>query len=196
MGMSAEVIDARSLVPFNYEKVVASVKKTGKIIVAGDATSPRLVPERPGGNQSVRSASITWTRPLRCLGHATGSRRPHELEGAFFPQPGWFIDMIHERIQPLKGYMPGENFTDAENDQESKKRNLIMNLPKVNAHLHNPVLFQCFPRILTMRWPGPLLKRLKWLVSTIFILPKVTKSGWKVVPNVDFIRFSASSFSA
>ncbi|HPD86704.1 MAG TPA: thiamine pyrophosphate-dependent enzyme, partial [Proteiniphilum sp.] len=38
-GMSAEVIDARSLVPFNYEKVIASVKKTGKIIVAGDATA-------------------------------------------------------------------------------------------------------------------------------------------------------------
>ena len=29
-GMSAEVIDARSLVPFNYEKVIESVKKTGK----------------------------------------------------------------------------------------------------------------------------------------------------------------------
>jgi 2-oxoisovalerate dehydrogenase E1 component len=26
-GMSAEVIDARSLVPFNYEKVIESVKK-------------------------------------------------------------------------------------------------------------------------------------------------------------------------
>ncbi len=38
-GMSAEVIDARSLVPFNYEHVIASVKKTGKIIVAGDATN-------------------------------------------------------------------------------------------------------------------------------------------------------------
>ena len=38
-GISAEVIDARSLVPFNYEKVIESVKKTGKIIVAGDATA-------------------------------------------------------------------------------------------------------------------------------------------------------------
>ena len=37
--MSAEVIDARSLVPFNYEKVIESVKKTGKIIVASDATA-------------------------------------------------------------------------------------------------------------------------------------------------------------
>jgi 2-oxoisovalerate dehydrogenase E1 component len=37
-GMSAEVIDARSLVPFNYELVIESVKKTGRIIISGDAT--------------------------------------------------------------------------------------------------------------------------------------------------------------
>ncbi|MGI6124760.1 MAG: alpha-ketoacid dehydrogenase subunit alpha/beta, partial [Acetivibrionales bacterium] len=36
-GISAEVIDARSLVPFNYEKVIESVKKTGRIVVTGDA---------------------------------------------------------------------------------------------------------------------------------------------------------------
>ena len=38
-GMSVEVIDARCLVPFNYEKVVESVKKTGKCIVASDANA-------------------------------------------------------------------------------------------------------------------------------------------------------------
>ena len=32
-GVSAEVIDARSIVPFNYEKVIESVKKTGKILI-------------------------------------------------------------------------------------------------------------------------------------------------------------------
>jgi 2-oxoisovalerate dehydrogenase E1 component len=30
-GISAEIIDARSLVPFNYELVLKSVKKTGRI---------------------------------------------------------------------------------------------------------------------------------------------------------------------
>jgi 2-oxoisovalerate dehydrogenase E1 component len=28
-GVSAEIIDARSLVPFNYEPVIESIKKTG-----------------------------------------------------------------------------------------------------------------------------------------------------------------------
>ena len=37
--MSAEVIDARSLSPFNYEPVLASVKKTGRILISGDASS-------------------------------------------------------------------------------------------------------------------------------------------------------------
>ena len=36
-GISAEVIDARSIVPFDYEKVIESVKKTGKIVLVGDA---------------------------------------------------------------------------------------------------------------------------------------------------------------
>jgi 2-oxoisovalerate dehydrogenase E1 component len=34
-----------------------------------------------------------------------------ELETLFFPQPGWLLDAIHERILPLKGYQPGTNQT-------------------------------------------------------------------------------------
>nr|MCR4905153.1 dehydrogenase [Clostridiales bacterium] len=36
-GVEAEVIDSRTIVPLNYEKVVESVKKTGRIIIVGDA---------------------------------------------------------------------------------------------------------------------------------------------------------------
>lgn len=119
-GMSAEVIDARSLVPFNYEKVVASVKKTGKIIVAGDATAR-------GSFLNDLAATIGslcfdyLDAPVAVLGSRNWITPAHELEGAFFPQPSWFIDMIHERIQPLKGYIPGENFTDAEMIRRAKK---------------------------------------------------------------------------
>ena len=48
-GMEAEVIDARSLVPFNYEKVLASVKKTGRIVIAGDACARGRSEERRAG---------------------------------------------------------------------------------------------------------------------------------------------------
>ncbi|MEA4948280.1 MAG: thiamine pyrophosphate-dependent enzyme [Petrimonas sp.] len=119
-GMSAEVIDARSLVPFNYEKVVASVKKTGKIIVAGDATAR-------GSFLNDLTATIGslcfdyLDAPVAVLGSRNWITPAHELESAFFPQASWFIDMIHERIQPLKGYMPSENFTDAEMIRRAKK---------------------------------------------------------------------------
>ena len=37
-----------------------------------------------------------------------------ELEALFFPQAGWIVDAIHERILPLPGHVPGANFTDGE----------------------------------------------------------------------------------
>jgi len=36
-GMEAEVIDARTLVPFDYEALIESVKKTGRLVIVTDA---------------------------------------------------------------------------------------------------------------------------------------------------------------
>jgi hypothetical protein len=36
-GLSAEVIDARSLVPFDYHVLIESVKKTGRLVLVSDA---------------------------------------------------------------------------------------------------------------------------------------------------------------
>ena len=119
-GMSAEVIDARTLVPFNYEKVIASVKKTGRIIVAGDATARGSFLNDLAAN--IGQLAFDWLdAPVCVLGSRNWITPAHELEEAFFPQPGWFLDMIHERIQPLKGYIPGENFTGGEMIKRAKK---------------------------------------------------------------------------
>lgn len=112
-GISAEVIDARSLVPFNYEKVIESVKKTGKIIVAGDATTRGSFLNDMATNISQLTFDYL-DAPVSVLGSRNWIVPAHELEEQFFPQPSWFLDMIHERIQPLKGYIPGQNFTDGE----------------------------------------------------------------------------------
>ena len=119
-GMSAEVIDARSLVPFNYEKVIASVKKTGKIIVAGDATARGSFLNDLAANIG-QLAFDYLDAPVCVLGSRNWITPAHELEEAFFPQAGWFLDMIHERIQPLNGYIPGENFTGGEMIKRAKK---------------------------------------------------------------------------
>lgn len=119
-GMTAEVIDARSLVPFNYEKVIASVKKTGKIIVAGDATARGSFLNDLAAN--IGQLAFDWLdAPVCVLGSRNWITPAHELEEAFFPQSGWFLDMIHERIQLLNGYIPGENFTGGEMIKRAKK---------------------------------------------------------------------------
>ena len=109
-GVSAEVIDARSIVPFNYEKVLESVKKTGKILLASDAC------ER-GSHLSDMARNITelgfdyLDAPPVVVGAKNWITPAHELEEAFFPQPEWIIDAIHEKIMSLKGHAARNNFT-------------------------------------------------------------------------------------
>lgn len=119
-GVSAEVIDARSLVPFNYEKVIESVKKTGKIIVASDATARGSFLNDLAANIS-QLAFDYLDAPVGVLGSRNWITPAHELEEAFFPQPSWFIDYIHERVQPINGYISGQNFTDGEMIRRAKK---------------------------------------------------------------------------
>lgn len=119
-GLEAEVIDARSLVPFNYEKVIASVKKTGRVIVTGDAT------ER-GSFLNDLAAHISQLAfdyldaPVVVVGSRNWITPAHELEDAFFPQPSWFVDAIHQKMMPLKDYIPVENFTDGEQIRRAKE---------------------------------------------------------------------------
>ena len=118
-GISVEVIDARSLVPFNYEKVIASVKKTGKIIVAGDACDR-------GSFLSELARNIgelcfdDLDAPVTVLGSRNWITPCYELESHFFPQPSWFIDIFHERIQPIAGYVAEKSFTNVEMIRRSK----------------------------------------------------------------------------
>jgi 2-oxoisovalerate dehydrogenase E1 component len=119
-GLSAEVIDARSLTPFNYEPVLESVKKTGKIIVAGDATARGSFLNDLAANIG-QLAFDYLDAPVCVLGSRNWITPAYELESSFFPQPGWFLDMIHERILPLRDYIPGQNFTGAEFIRRTKK---------------------------------------------------------------------------
>ncbi|MCD7962965.1 MAG: dehydrogenase [Rikenellaceae bacterium] len=119
-GMSAEVIDARSLVPFNYEKVLESVKKTGRILLASDANSRGSFL-----NEMARNITELAFDYLDAPAVVVGSRNwitpCYELEDAFFPQPDWFLDAIHEKIVPLNGHVPSRNFTDAEQLRRAKE---------------------------------------------------------------------------
>ena len=112
-GISAELIDARSLVPFNYELVLESVKKTGKCIVASDACARGSFLNDIA--RTIQELAFDYLdAPVTILGSRNWITPAHELEEEFFPQPNWFIDLYHQRIAPIEGYTPTQSFTDSE----------------------------------------------------------------------------------
>ncbi|MCL6545210.1 MAG: hypothetical protein K6T61_08265 [Bryobacteraceae bacterium] len=104
-GLSVELIDLRTANPINYDPILESVKKTGKVALASDAC------ERGSVIQSV-AANITQLAfddldaPPVVVGSRNWITPAAELEAMFFPQKEWIIDAIHERILPLKGHQP------------------------------------------------------------------------------------------
>lgn len=85
MGLDAEVIDLRTLLPLDIEAIEASVKKTGRCLVLHEAT-------RTGGFGAELAALVQE----RCFYHleapvarVTGfdTPYPHSLEWAYFPGP-------------------------------------------------------------------------------------------------------------
>ena len=102
-GISCEIIDARSLVPFNYGPVIESIKKTRKILLASDAC------ER-GSFLQTMAAKLTQLAfdeldaPPVVIGARNWITPADEVEDAFFPMVSDFLDAVHTHILPLKGY--------------------------------------------------------------------------------------------
>lgn len=112
-NISAEVIDARSIVPFNYEKVLESVKKTGRIVLASDAVERSSVLKEMA--TTIQELAFDYLdAPVTVVGSRNWITPAHELEKHFFPQADWIIDAIHERVLPIPGYTATNNFTDNE----------------------------------------------------------------------------------
>lgn len=118
-GISVEVIDARSIVPFNYDKVIESVKKTGKIMVASDACQRNSIINDFAEN--ITSMAFDYLdAPVITLGARNWITPIYELEKEFFPQAEWFLDAYHQRIKPLPGYAPTYTFNVAEESRRAK----------------------------------------------------------------------------
>jgi 2-oxoisovalerate dehydrogenase E1 component len=100
--------------------VLASIKKTGRIIITGDAC------ER---NSFMRHMASTITElafddldaPPVVVGARNWITPAHEMEDAFFPQPQWLVDAVHERLFPLKSHICTRNFTLVEQIRENKQ---------------------------------------------------------------------------
>ena len=92
-GISTEIIDARSLVPFDYGPVLGSVRKTGRLLLVSEAC------ER-GGFAMTLAANVTrfafdaLKAPPRVLGSPNWIVPGADLEHGYFPQPADIEDAV------------------------------------------------------------------------------------------------------
>jgi len=119
-GLSCEIIDARTLVPFDYTLVLESVRKTRKILLTSDAC------ER-GSFLHTLASKITLLAfdeldaPPIVVGARNWITPADELESSFFPQASDMIDALHEHILPLDGYQPRGNASTSEQLRRSRE---------------------------------------------------------------------------
>jgi len=104
-GMDAEIIDIRWINPLNYEKIVESVKKTGKLLLVSDAAERGSFMHTVASNMSALAFDYL-DAPVAVLGSRNWITPAPECEHYYFPSVDWILDTIHERIIPLKGYTP------------------------------------------------------------------------------------------
>ncbi len=118
-SLSAEVIDARCLVPFDYSLVVESVKKTGRIVLISDAC------ER-GSHLNDMARNITefafdyLDAPPVVVGAPNVISPCPELEHWYYPQASWILDAVSEKILPLPCHTPRLSFTTVEKMRREK----------------------------------------------------------------------------
>lgn len=118
-GLSAEVIDLRGANPLNYGPLVESVRKTGKVLLACDAVERGSVMHTVA-NTLTQLCFDDLDGPPVVVGSRNWITPAAELETLFFPQVGWFLDAIHERLRPLAGYQPQTNQTLQEMERRAK----------------------------------------------------------------------------
>ncbi|GHV38950.1 pyruvate dehydrogenase E1 subunit beta [Spirochaetia bacterium] len=104
-GLNAEIIDLRFINPLNYEKIIESVKKTGRLLLASDAVERGSYLHNIASNVT-QLAFDYLDAPAAVVGSRNWITPAPECEEYFFPQAEWIIDTIHERILPLKGHSP------------------------------------------------------------------------------------------
>jgi 2-oxoisovalerate dehydrogenase E1 component len=100
-GVSVELIDARSLVPFDDDVVAASVRKTHRLLLASDAVQQGSYLNQLAARIQERCFD-DLDAPVVVLGAVDAITPPAELERAYFVQAGDIVDAVDERMLRLK----------------------------------------------------------------------------------------------
>ncbi len=118
-NISCEVIDARTLVPFNYDKVIESVKKTGRVVLISDACERGSYLHDLASNLT-RFCFDYLDAPPAVVGAPNCISPCPELEQFYYPQAGWILDAVNQLILPLPGYKSQMNFSNLETIRREK----------------------------------------------------------------------------
>jgi 2-oxoisovalerate dehydrogenase E1 component len=112
-GLEAEVIDLRAVVPLDYEPLIESAQKTGRVLLVSDAVERGSVMQTVAASLTQLCFDVLDAPPV-VVGSRNWITPAAELEAMYFPQARWLLDAIHEQILPLKGYTPSTNRTRGE----------------------------------------------------------------------------------
>ncbi len=102
-GVDCEIIDARSIVPFNYGPVLESISKTHKVLLTSDACERGSFLQTMAARITLLGFDLLDAPPV-VVGARNWITPADEVEDAFFPFPQDMLDAVHEHIVPLRGY--------------------------------------------------------------------------------------------
>jgi len=119
-GLTCDIYDCRTINPLDYEPLVESIRKTGRIVLTSDACERGSVMQTIAANLTQLAFDHLDGPPV-VVGSRNWITPAAEMEESFFPQPAWFLDAIHERILPL----PGHQVTTRQELSELTARNRV-----------------------------------------------------------------------
>ena len=119
-GISCEIIDLRFINPLNYDTIVESVQKTGRLVIVSDACERASFIHNISSNIS-QLAFDYLDGPVVVIGSRNWITPAAEMEDIYFPQKEWILDAIHERLLPLNGHQVTTNQT----IMEMKRKNRL-----------------------------------------------------------------------
>ncbi len=112
-GVDAEIIDLRWINPLKYEKLIESVKKTGRCVLVTDSAERGCYLQTVAANLD-RLCFDYLDAPCVVVGSKNWITPPAEMEGYYFAHVENILDAVNEQILPLAGYVPTHNYTDVE----------------------------------------------------------------------------------
>ncbi|TVR46573.1 MAG: dehydrogenase [Planctomycetota bacterium] len=119
-GIEAEVWDARWINPLDYTELVASAKRTGRVLLSCDAVERGSVIQ--GMASTIQAAAFGHLdAPVAVVGSRNWICPGPELEADYFPQADWILDAVHEQLLPLPGHQARTNQSIAERLRRSAK---------------------------------------------------------------------------